>query len=722
MKRSLTHTLFGSSLLLLAACSPKGASSTSQVNEGASAAPESTMTGTKETKSTTGGDKTEPTAAAGLVVKKPDPIREGLTRQPYLQMATPNSIKIVWRQQIANKPVVKWGDSLGNLSHTVETNQLVVRQTKKDNPNIDSKLALHSAPTATKQFEATISGLNADSRYYYSVEDSGKVLASGADYYFTTQPVVGTDKPLTIWVAGDGGTGGRTQAQVHTAAMEYVKKQGKPLDMFLHVGDMAYQSGLDSEFQGRFFEMYGTTLRNTVCWSAMGNHEGKTSKGEMGVGPYYDAYVTPTKGESGGVASGREAYYSYDHGNVHFVVLDSCQEALKKTGQLTNLGNEMMAWLKEDLEQAKADWLVAFFHHPPYTKGSHDSDSNKDWESIVMRQKFLPLLEAAGVDLVLSGHSHIYERTHLIRGAYHSPSKADGVVLEDGDHHTKSEGLNKDEGTVYIVTGNAGTSLKRAGTIPFMREILLEWGSVVLHVDGNNLKGVMVNHEGKTSDVFEMSKKGKLSPRMALTTFKAPPAMPKEKSRKAEGVPKDAHAKEEEGNKGLAMPAGYAEIVKPRSTWKYHVGDAIKNWEKGSFDDGDWPEGITSIGYGDDDDQTDIEDQMEDKESSIYIRHTFEISPSVALDKVGLGMRFDDGFVAYINGVEVARKNLDGEGDDAKAPQAHEADKMRFEYFPLKAHASVLKHGKNVIAIQGTNDDIDSSDFTLSPMVVIDPK
>ena len=59
---------------------------------------------------------------------------------------------------------------------------------------------------------------------------------------------------------------------------------------------MAYGSGTNKEFSDRYLaKCTGPPLRNTVCWPSMGNHEGGTSKGATGVGPYYDAYICPTK-------------------------------------------------------------------------------------------------------------------------------------------------------------------------------------------------------------------------------------------------------------------------------------------------------------------------------------------------------------------------------------------------------------------------------------------
>src|SRR4030095_10302026 len=91
-------------------------------------------------------------------------------------------------------------------------------------------------------------------------------------------------------------------------------------------------------------------------------------------------------------------------------------------------------WLKVDLEQARTgrtDWIVAFFHHPPYTKGTHDSD--REMQLIEMRTHIMPILDSGGVDLVLTAHSHIYERSMLVDSAYATPTVAAGVIPNDGE-------------------------------------------------------------------------------------------------------------------------------------------------------------------------------------------------------------------------------------------------------------------------------------------------
>jgi hypothetical protein len=120
-------------------------------------------------------------------------------------------------------------------------------------------------------------------------------------------------------------------------------------------------------------------------------------------------FTLPAGGEAGGVASGTEKYYSFDYGNIHFVCLDSMTSNRAVSGA-------MLTWVQNDLLQNSQPWTVAFWHHPPYTRGSHNSDY--ETQLAEMRQNVLPILESYDVDLVLSGHSHSYERSFLIDGHY----------------------------------------------------------------------------------------------------------------------------------------------------------------------------------------------------------------------------------------------------------------------------------------------------------------
>ena len=450
-----------------------------------------------------------------------------LNRGPYLQQATPDTVVVVWRTDAETAPVLRYGAAPEALTNEVSGEAITLRvsadvqappevsrlyaESAEDAAKRKGKDEDPSTPANTRQYEAHVKGLQPATKYFYGVYNGDTLLAGGdADHYFVTHPPLGSKSSMRLWVVGDSGTGGPDQAAVHTAMRDYIAKTGRPLDHYLHVGDMAYGRGTDGQFQNNFFAPYDATLRNTVCWPSMGNHEGANSRGLSGTGPYYDAYVVPIAAEAGGVASGTEAYYSFDIADAHFICLDS--HDLDRSPDAA-----MAQWLRADLEQARAKWLIAFWHHPPYTKGSHDSD--KENQLIEMRENFMPILESAGVDLTLTGHSHIYERSMLIDGAYATPTVAENVVLDDGDGNPdgdgayhKSEGLHPNEGAVAVVTGNGGADMGRKGTMPIMREIIVEFGSVIIDIDGDTLKGIMLNKDGETRDLFSIVKQGKVTP------------------------------------------------------------------------------------------------------------------------------------------------------------------------------------------------------------------
>jgi hypothetical protein len=125
---------------------------------------------------------------------------------------------------------------------------------------------------------------------------------------------------------------------------------------------------------------------------------------------------------------------------------------------------------------------------------------------------------------------------------------------------------------------------------------------------------------------------------------------------------------------------------------------------------GQWLVGSAGFGYGDDDDQTVLED-MQGNYRSIYIRRPYEVPADVPEGaEITLAMRYDDGFVIYLDGKEVLRQGVVGAGVAIKSVKSHEADV--WEYFKL---GPVIAGHKGVVAIEGHNEKLNSSDFTLRP-------
>ena len=107
----------------------------------------------------------------------------------------------------------------------------------------------------------------------------------------------------------------------------------------------------------------------------------------------------------------------------------------------------------------------------------------------------------------------------------------------------------------------------------------------------------------------------------------------------------------------------------------------------------------------------------------MYSRKDFELPPGEKekIAELGLVISYDDGFIAYLNGHEVKRVNVkSGRGPDAKGVSSHEAE--GYEYFPLKDAAKFLTDDDNILSIEGHNNDLESSDFTLDAYLLAVPK
>ena len=156
---------------------------------------------------------------------------------------------------------------------------------------------------------------------------------------------------------GDPGTGSSSQTAVRDAYYNFTGSTHT--DLWLMLGDNAYSSSTDAEMQSNLFNIYPTMLRKSVLFPTRGNHESATSGG---VPVYYLNHTMPTNGEAGGVASGTEAYYSFNYGNVHFVCLDSFGTSRSATGA-------MATWLQNDLAANTQQWTIAYWHHPPVHEG-----------------------------------------------------------------------------------------------------------------------------------------------------------------------------------------------------------------------------------------------------------------------------------------------------------------------------------------------------------------
>ena len=427
------------------------------------------------------------------------PPTSALVREPYLQLGTPTSMTIVWRTTTSTTSVVEYGTVFGSYPNSV-------------------------TGAAGADHYVTITGLSPATRYFYRLGTGGTAGGGTNQHFFVTSPTTGTAQPFRFWAFGDSGICSPIQTTILNSMLTYTATNGPVPDLFLHTGDVAQVSGADDEYTDCHLAYYKDVLRHTPFWPTHGNHDSYSSSCSGNpftcTGPYYSTFVLPAAGEAGGVASGSEAFYSWNYGNTHFISLSGYYDR-SSTGL-------MAQWLQQDLASPSAtgaQWIVVYWHQPPYTKGTHDSDT--EIECREMRENINPILEAGGVDLVLNGHSHGYERSFLIDGTYTTPTPtystlvSQGHIVDSGsgtpaDPYSKPAGIVPHAGTVYSVIASGGQPPGGSHNHPVMYYSESANGSALVDVTSGSLTLTFLRSDGSVRDTVVINK-GPQAPRIAST-------------------------------------------------------------------------------------------------------------------------------------------------------------------------------------------------------------
>jgi predicted phosphodiesterase len=196
-------------------------------------------------------------------------------------------------------------------------------------------------------------------------------------------------------VMGDTGTG--DSEQYETAAQILKWRQRFPFAFAIMLGDNLYGSERPQDFVKKFERPYQALLDEKVEFNAaLGNHDDQNQI-------YYKPFNL-----------GGKRYRTFKKGDVRFFVLDS-----------NYLDPEQLKWLEHELEGAGSDWKIAYFHHPMYTSATRGP-------VIELRAALEPLFIKYNVDVVFSGHEHLYERIYPQKGIYYF-TEGGSAKLRAGD-------------------------------------------------------------------------------------------------------------------------------------------------------------------------------------------------------------------------------------------------------------------------------------------------
>lgn len=359
-----------------------------------------------------------------------------LTRAPYLQRVGQDSALVAFRLDEGCTPEVHYGiqGTVDQVARSGEGGRIHAIELKNLQPGTE---------------------------YTYEVEACGTRTPLK---HFRTAPPADT-RHVHFVAVGDFGTGGNRERDVAASML------ARQPELFIALGDNAYEAGTETELQHNLFEPLADLISEVPFFPVSGNHEYVTNQAQ----PYLDNLYLPTS------PSGGERYYSFDWGFVHFVGLDSnCAVGLASNDRCTLAAQR--AWLEQDLAQSQAPWKIVYMHHPPWSSGEHGSQ-------LTVRREFGPLFEKYGVDLVLTGHDHNYERS--------KPMIGDRVAA------------GAEKGIPYLVVGGGGANLREFATSKPEWSVLRNnsaYGFLDVDVTEGTLSAKLLTLDGSVLDSFTLTK------------------------------------------------------------------------------------------------------------------------------------------------------------------------------------------------------------------------
>ena len=430
-----------------------------------------------------------------------------LRRGPYLQVPTPHGITIRWRtdKSVQGAAIVRYGRSPYRLDHAVAA--------RLENTHFENAM----------EWEAEIDALESETQYFYSIEVDQVTLA-GADqrHFFRTSPEIGSTRKLRFLFLGDSGPNRPRETQtadalelkgpissvaVRNGWRQFLSRNKFGLDGIVLLGDNAYPTGTDVQWQTAFFQLYDDELRNTPVWPCTGNHDMNDVMRFL--------FSVNADGSAGGVPSQHPLYYSADIGNVHLVVLDPWKQWLETTQESDHHAwVDQLSWLEKDLAATRQDWIVMVNHFPVYCDGNYQSDQQGVLSKL--REVLVPLCDKHGVDFFLAGHDHTYQRSYLIRnhlGPSSTLRENNFLSKRDGRNLPIEKGHGPGSGTFYIVSGTGGGSrptgrFQHPVMIPMAngKRGIADPGALILEFEGLLVRGFNITASGQPSDSFAISK------------------------------------------------------------------------------------------------------------------------------------------------------------------------------------------------------------------------
>jgi hypothetical protein len=403
------------------------------------------------------------------------------TRGPYVQNTSTNSTIIGWQTQRPTTGFVQFGKS-------------------------QEAIFTAFSPTARTNHAVKLTNLEAGQTYQYRVfmEDDGESAASD---WATFRALKSPGQPITFFAFGDSGQA--TGPQFAVAAQ--MAARAAEADLTLHLGDIIYPGFNLAWVDARCYSIYRDLFKSVPFFTSIGNHDDIYWMPGTGRPGYLEAFNLPTNS-----LTGTEVFYSFDHGDAHFVSL-----ALNPTtNDHYTPGSPLFQWLEADLRDTRQKWKILFFHYVIRSTSIHsmdDYDFANGLDKLALQVHIGGLSEKYGVQFIFNGHDHDYERFAAFGGYNSFVSGGGGATLygqyaiEPGTaqfqarHHFLRVKLDGGEATVEAIDSNGIVFDKfhRSMNTPEPRIYTNAWATPSIEsVSGNDAAG---NITGQTFNFAEPS-------------------------------------------------------------------------------------------------------------------------------------------------------------------------------------------------------------------------
>ncbi|MCX6154039.1 MAG: metallophosphoesterase family protein [Candidatus Kapabacteria bacterium] len=331
---------------------------------------------------------------------------KNMNYQPYLQSVSEHSAIIMVESGSSDNIIIEYGENQTNLNQSSQT--YLYKQC------VDNKSSF--------MHRIKLTGLKSNSQYYYHIKNHTN---NNAPFSFRTFVSTGTDFDFVC--AGDCRSGTKPHSNIAKLIKSY-----SPL-LCMYSGDLCYNGSYSSWIDEFFLPDEMKIIESAPFYNSIGNHEAGHNNTEIFT-------------EAPESLSGHWDYYSFDCGDVHFLVLS--------TETTIDPGSKQYMFAKTDLENTKKKWKFVMFHKPAYCAGGHGEDKTM---IEVSKKIFVP----NKVDCVLTGHSHFYQRNevngikHLVIGGggapLYNPKNNNYTKVTKKDYHFANFEVKSDKIQVTVI-------------------------------------------------------------------------------------------------------------------------------------------------------------------------------------------------------------------------------------------------------------------------------